>query len=78
MYPAEAATKLPPTIIDKVMETFWDWLKLQSLLAEAWYSFNSAQYNELFDNELEKVIRRVSDPTHRQALERMQRFDWTG
>ena len=60
------------------METFWDWLRLRNLLEAAWYSFNPAQYNTLFDSELEKVIARVRDPTHRQALERMQRFDWTG
>jgi hypothetical protein len=60
------------------METFWDWLRFRNLLEAAWYSFNPAQYNTLFDSELEKVIARVRDPTHRQALERMQTFDWTG
>ena len=57
------------------MLTFWQWL---SQLRETYFTFDRQAYNELFVNELEKVIRRVSDPTHRQALERMQRFDWTG
>ncbi len=55
------------------METFWQWLRLRSLLEAAWYSFNPAEYNRLFDSELEKVIARVKDP---QALERLKGFDW--
>ena len=55
------------------MENFWGWLRLRHLLAEAYYSFNPAQYNALFDSELEKVIARVKDP---RSLEAMRGFDW--
>jgi hypothetical protein len=55
------------------MQTFWQWLNLQSLLEAAWYTFDRQAYNELFDSELEKVIARVKDP---QALERLRGFDW--
>jgi len=55
------------------MRTFQEWSRLQSLLEAAWYSYDRAQYNALFDSELEKVIARVKDP---QALERLKGFDW--
>ena len=58
------------------MQTFWQWARLQNLLEAAWYSFDPAQYNALFDSELEKVIARVRDPAHRQVLERLKGFDW--
>jgi hypothetical protein len=58
------------------MQTFWQWARLQNLLEAAWYSFNPAQYNALFDSELEKVIARTSHLAHRQALERLRGFDW--
>jgi hypothetical protein len=58
------------------METFWLWLSRFRLLEAAWYTFNPAQYNALFDNELEKVIARVRDPAHKQVLEKMRGFDW--
>jgi hypothetical protein len=60
------------------METFWDWLKLRSLLEAAWYTFDAQAYNALFNDELEKVIARVKDPAHHQVLERLRGFDWTG
>jgi hypothetical protein len=63
------------------MQTFYDWLSqidLLRLLRETYFTFDRQAYNELFDSELEKVIARVRDPTHRQALERMRGFDWTG
>ena len=55
------------------METFWHWLRLRNLLEAAWYSFNPAQYNALFDSELEKVVARVRDP---EALEHLRGFGW--
>jgi hypothetical protein len=58
------------------MQTFWHWLRLRHLLAETYFSFNPAQYNALFDGELEKVIARVRDPAHKQALEHLRGFDW--
>ncbi len=58
------------------MQTFWHWLRLRHLLAETYFSFNPAQYNALFDGELEKVIARVRDPAHTQALEHLRGFDW--
>ena len=45
-------------------------------LAETYYSLDPAEYNELFDEELEKVIQRTQDPAHRQALEGMRGFGW--
>jgi hypothetical protein len=45
-------------------------------LIETYYSFDPAQYNRLFDEELGKVIARTSDPEHRKILERMRGFDW--
>ena len=60
------------------METFWDWLRLRSLLAETYFTFDRQAYNQIFDSELEKVIARVRDPAHRQVLERLRGFDWTG
>ncbi len=58
------------------MQTFWDWLRLRRLLEAAWYTFDAKQYDQLFDSELEKVITRVKDPAHRQALEHLRGFDW--
>jgi hypothetical protein len=58
------------------METFWQWLNLQSLLRETYFSFDAKQYDHLFDDELEKVIARTSHPAHRQALEHLRGFDW--
>ncbi len=55
------------------METFWDWLRLRHLLAETYFTFDPAQYNTLFDNELEMLIARVKDP---RSLEAMRGFDW--
>ena len=65
------------------METFKEWLAHTDLLArlrliETYYSFDSAQYNQLFNNESAKLMNRVSAPDHRAALERMKDFDWTG
>ena len=41
-------------------------------------TFDPKQYNQLFDEELQKVVARTSDPAHRQALERMRGFNWMG
>ncbi|MGO9108921.1 MAG: hypothetical protein ACLP9L_06775 [Thermoguttaceae bacterium] len=57
------------------MQTFYQWL---ANLQETYYGLDPAAYNQLFDQELEKVIQRVRDPAHRQALERMRGFGWTG
>ena len=56
------------------METFWDWLKLRNLLEAAWYSYDPRQYDQLFDQELERTIQRVGDP---RSLESLRGFDWT-
>ena len=63
------------------METFSQWLTHTDLLArlclvETYYSFDSQQYNQLFDDELDKLLSRVSTPDHRAALERMRGFGW--
>ncbi len=51
------------------MRTFWQWL-------ETYFTFDPKQYNQLFDEELEKLLQRVRDPAHRQILERLRGFDW--
>jgi hypothetical protein len=58
------------------METFWHWLRLRHLLDETYFTFDANQYDRLFDEELDKVIARTPDPTHRQALEHLRGFDW--
>ena len=60
------------------MQTFWQWLAQLTLqsLAESYVTFDRDQYNRLFDEELEKVIARTSDPAHQQILERMRGFNW--
>jgi hypothetical protein len=65
------------------METFYDWLTNLDLLSrlrllETYFTFDPAQYNALFEDELERLIQRVSDPSHRQVLERMRGFNWIG
>jgi hypothetical protein len=46
------------------------------LLGETYYSFSAADYDKLFSDELEKLIRRVHDPAHRRIMERMRGFNW--
>ncbi len=62
------------------MQTFWQWLSQLRLcpLDETYFTFDPAEYNELFDKELEKVIARTSNAKHRQALESMRGFNWMG
>lgn len=52
------------------MQTFWQWV---SHLTETYFTFDPAQYNRLFDDELEKVIAKVGDP---QALQALRGFNW--
>ncbi len=59
------------------MQTFWEWLG-QLRLAETYVTFDPKQYDQLFDEELERVIARTSDAKHRQALEKMRGFGWLG
>jgi hypothetical protein len=59
------------------MQTFIEWLSWLHLI-ETYYSFDAGQYNALFNGELEKLIRTVSAPEHRAALERMKGFNWVG
>jgi hypothetical protein len=63
------------------METFLEWLRQSDLVArlrliETYYSFDPAEYNRLFDDELTKLS--ASSPEHREALERMRDFNWVG
>jgi hypothetical protein len=65
------------------MNTFYEWLTHADMLdrlrlIETYFSFDPKQYNQLFRDELEKVIQRTSDPKHRHALEEMSDFDFTG
>ncbi len=59
------------------MQTFMQWVA-NLRLVETYYTFDPAEYNHLFDQELEKVIARTHDPAHRQALEGMRGFRWLG
>jgi hypothetical protein len=52
------------------MKTFYEWL------AEAYFSFDPAEYNALFNAELGKLS--ASSSEHRTALARLQSFNWTG
>ena len=54
------------------------WVAEFRLLGENYYTFNAKQYDQLFDQEVEKLLCRIRDPAHRQALERMRGFNWTG
>jgi hypothetical protein len=63
------------------MRTFFDWITNLDLFArlrliETYYSFDPQQYNQLFDDELQKVS--VSSPEHRQAIETMKGFNFVG
>lgn len=63
------------------METFIEWLCHADILArltliETHYSYDPNQYNTLFRDELNKLLQRVSDPAHREALESMRDFNW--
>jgi hypothetical protein len=63
------------------MKTFLEWLAHTDRLArlrliETYYSFDAQQYNQLFDQELAKLMGRVVSPDHRAALERMRGFGW--
>jgi hypothetical protein len=55
------------------MDTFWQWSRLRGFLEAAWYTFDAKQYNDLFNDELEKVIAKVGDP---QALQALRGFNW--
>jgi hypothetical protein len=63
------------------MRTFVEWLSYADVLAwlrliETYYSFDPAQYNAVFDEELSKLVERTSDAQHRKVLETMRGFDW--
>ncbi len=61
------------------MKTFLEWLSFlnRPTLDETYYGIDPAQYNRLFDEELEALTRRVADPAQRQAMERLRGFNWT-
>jgi hypothetical protein len=60
------------------MRTFIEYLSDLNLLwlLETYFTFNPAEYNALFQSELEKVIERTNDPEQRLRLEAMRTFDW--
>jgi len=60
------------------METFVEYLDLSSRLwlLETYFTFDAAQYNRPFDDELAKLS--ASSPEHRRAIERMLGFNWVG
>lgn len=63
------------------MLNFQEWLSHVDLigrlrLIESYYTFDPAQYNQLFRDELEKVIQRTSDPVQQKSLARLRDFDF--
>ena len=63
------------------MQTFYEWLSNSDIIARLWlietyFSFDPAQYNQLFDDELGRVS--ASSPEHRAAVERLRGLNWTG
>ena len=61
------------------MLTIYEWLSqftLLRLLRETWFTLDPAEYDRLFNDELEKVLARTSDAKHREALNRMRGFRW--
>ncbi len=64
------------------MRTFKEYFSDTDLLSRLWlvetyFSFDPAQYNQLFDDELRKLS--ATAPEHREALERMHGgFNWVG
>ena len=63
------------------MQTFYEWLRNSDIIARLWlietyFTFDPAQYNQLFDDELGRVL--ASSPEHRAAVERMRGMNWTG
>lgn len=80
---SKARHKIGSVTINTGMRTFYEWIENQGILVrlrliETYFSFDPAEYNRVFEDELAKVIRRVSDPAHRAALDRMQGFNWVG
>ena len=63
------------------MRTFYEFFSDLDILSRLWlietyFTFDAGQYNQLFDDELQKLS--VSSPEHRDALERMRGFNWVG
>jgi len=63
------------------MQTFYEWLRNSDIIARLWlietyFTFDSAQYNQLFDDELVRVS--ASSPEHRAAVQRMRGMNWVG
>ena len=59
------------------MIRFTEWLAARRL-TENYYTLKSAEYNRLFDQELDTLEQRLRDPRHLAAVERMRQFNWTG
>jgi len=55
------------------MQNFWEWLTL----GENYFTYDPAEYDKLFNEELETLIRRMTDPQIRKKLEAMREFRWT-
>ena len=63
------------------MKTFYEFLSDLDLLSRLWlietyFSFDPAQYNQLFDDELSKIS--ATSPEYQQAIERLRGFNWVG
>ena len=63
------------------MFTFYEWLSNLDLinrlrLIETYYTFDHEKLNQVYRDELQKVIERTSDSAQRRSLERLLDFDW--
>ena len=71
--PVSVAPETRPDTHTYRMQTFCQWL---SQLRETYFTFDTKQYNRLFDDALETLLQRVRVPAHRQILEGLRDFDW--
>jgi len=59
------------------MQSFQQWASQLHGLAETYYGIDPAEYDRLFDEELERLLQRLHVPAHWNAANRMRDFAWT-
>ncbi len=59
------------------MIRFSEWLTNRRF-SENYYDLDVAEYNRLFDEELDDLAKRLQSPRHLEAVERMRGFNWVG
>ena len=57
------------------MIRFCDWLQ-RRLFIESYYDLDADAYNRLFDEELDRLRKHLTDSRHLDAVERMRNFNW--